>query len=281
MIRRPRGYRHTGRPPEDTWLLLVWPPTSQTSRSHPGEDTYSRIYPEVMKIPDPTTAPMTREVVARRVSRLRSCGFSRLGFRSGSMGSHDLLERFGKMLVFFLEPRRDADAVGQAKSAERPHDNAPAQEPVIQLFHCVLRVQNNGHKVSMGFEVTDAEPVEQLIIEVQAQPVEPEGLLQELRVVHGRYPGCLGQMAWLEGERDLHQIPDQRFGGEAIADADSRQSIGFGEGAERDDVVQPVLHGIGKDRVMVGELEVGFVQDDQDALGGAFYEIPELPARNT
>src|SRR4030042_2188187 len=83
------------------------PPPSQTSRSHPGDDTYSRIYPEVMKIPDPTTAPMTRKVVSRRLSRLRSCGFSRLGFRSGAMGSHDLLERFGAVVVFFLEPCRD------------------------------------------------------------------------------------------------------------------------------------------------------------------------------
>src|SRR4030042_1249993 len=61
------------------------PPPSQTSRSHPGDDTYSRIYPVVMKIPDPITAPMTRKVVSRRLSRLRSCGFPSLELRSGGL----------------------------------------------------------------------------------------------------------------------------------------------------------------------------------------------------
>src|SRR4030042_5118208 len=211
------------------------PPPSQTSRSHPGDDTYSRIYPEVMKIPDPTTAPMTRKVVSRRLSRLRSCGFSWLELRSGGIGLQDLLERFGEILVFFFEPCRDGDAIGQTKGRERPHDNAFVQEPVIQPIHRFLRVQNHHHKIGMRLEVPDAEPVEQIIIELKAQPVEPEGPFQEIRVVHGRDPARLGQVAWLEGELDLHQVADQGFCGEAVADAHLRQPLGLGEGAKRDD----------------------------------------------
>ena len=55
-------------------LRAMNPPTSQIRRIIPGLGRYPAIKPVVIKIPDPTMAPMTRKVESRRLSFLRRCG---------------------------------------------------------------------------------------------------------------------------------------------------------------------------------------------------------------
>ena len=60
--------------------------------------------------------------------------------------------------------------------------------------------------------------------------------------------------------------------GETVADARAGESVCFRERAQGDDVVVAVVHGIGVAVVVLGVLEVGFVEDDENSLGNVRVE---------
>src|SRR5207248_2663050 len=79
-------------------------------------------------------------------------------------------------------------------------------------------------------------------------------------------------------ERQLHleQVADEFLVREAITDTHAGQAVDFRKRAQRDYVVITVVHGIGVAGVVLGVLEIGFVQDDKDALRDMLVELVEL-----
>ena len=78
------------------------------------------------------------------------------------------------------------------------------------------------------------------------------------------------------GSFTFSRLRDQFLVREAVADAHARQPVDLRKRAQRDHVVVAVVHRVGITRVVLGVLEIGLVQNDQDALGNVPVELVEL-----
>src|SRR5579884_2203951 len=103
-------------------------------------------------------------------------------------------------------------------------------------------------------------------------------MMEECLVGEGSNSRRLSKGGWLERQLDLEQVADQGLVGEAVADANPGQAVDFGKRAQGNDVVIPIVHGVGITGVIAGVLEISLVQDDQRALGDVPVEIIELGA---
>ena len=89
-------------------------------------------------------------------------------------------------------------------------------------------------------------------------------------------PGRLRRRGRLERQLDLEQIADQFLVREAVPDPHARQSVDLGKRAQRDHVVIAVVHRIRILRIVLGVLEVSFVENDQHALRHVPVKFVEL-----
>ena len=89
-------------------------------------------------------------------------------------------------------------------------------------------------------------------------------------------PAACASVLGSNGSFTFSRLRDQFLVRESVADANPRQAVDLRKCAQRDHVVVAVVHGIRIARIVLGVLEIGFVQNDQHALRHVPVEFVEL-----